>query len=263
MTQTMFEQDRFIVRLQQRLMGEKEIVAGWLSGSYGRKQADAYSDIDICLVYTDDKARAAAWESRRAFTHSILAYVPARSFDAGHVRPFFHVVIFSNGTKADFRFESQTQLEPNPWDGDIHILKDTDQWAARFQQASARLPFPQARTSGEALAALDEQFWVMFWDVYRQAQRGKPAKAFVEYIHLLAGVLPTVLKLLPAGDPAAHSLMELRYSLEADITRRHLHSLLAAYKQARQAIIQRQQLAYIPDTAFERQLERLLERLKT
>lgn len=256
----MFEQDRFIVRLQQRLIGESALVAGWLSGSYGRKQADAYSDIDICLVYPDDVTRAAAWEKRRAFTHSILAYVPARSFDAVHIRPFFHIVLFSNGAKADFRFESQVSLTPNPWDGDIHILKDTAQWAANFQQASARLPFPQARIDSEGLAALDEQFWVMFWDVYRQARRGKPAKAFVAYIHWLASILPTLLRLLPADDPAAQNLMDIRYNLEAEITRRHLYNLLMAYKQARAAIIHRQQLAYLPDLAFERQLERLLER---
>ncbi len=256
----MYEQERFIVRLQQRVAGEREIIACWLGGSFGRKSADLFSDIDICLVYPDDTARATAWEQRRDFIQSVLAYVPAKAFDADHIRPFFMVTLYSNGAKADYRFESQTSLRPNPWDADIHILKDSQGWAAAFQAASARLALPQPRLSSDELTALDNRFWVMFWDVYRQVRRGAPARPFPEYLRLLTAALPRLLEALPPEDPAAAPLIALHYSLDAPLTRQHLRQMLEAYLAARAALIRRYQLAFIPNEAFERQIIRLLDK---
>ena len=61
----MFEQDRVLVRLQQRVMSEGDIVACFLSGSYGRRENDAYSDMDVALVFADETARERAWRQRR------------------------------------------------------------------------------------------------------------------------------------------------------------------------------------------------------
>ena len=72
----------------------------------------------------------------RDFTHSVLAYVPAKSFDAAHIRPYFHIVLFSNGTKADFRYETAASLQPNGWDSELKILKDI-QLGCRFSVAAA------------------------------------------------------------------------------------------------------------------------------
>lgn len=256
----MYEQDRLVVRLQQRALAEAALAACWLGGSFGRKSADAFSDIDVCLVYADDDARAAAWRARRDFAQSVLAYVPAKSFDADHIRPYFHIALYSNGAKADFRFESQTSLAANPWDADIHILKDTAGWAAAFQAACARLATPQPRLSSDELATLDNRFWVMWWDVYRQVQRGAPAKPFPEYLRLLASTLPPLLAALPPQDPAYAPLIAAHYSLDAVLTQEHLRRLLQAYQAARAAVIRRQQLAFTPSEAFERQIGRLITR---
>ena len=78
----MFEQDRVIVRLQQRVLGEAAILTCFLAGSYGRRTADAYSDLDVVLVFAGEEERAAAFERRQEFAQSVLPYVPARSFDA-------------------------------------------------------------------------------------------------------------------------------------------------------------------------------------
>ncbi|MCO5194191.1 MAG: nucleotidyltransferase domain-containing protein [Anaerolineae bacterium] len=254
----MFEQDRFVVRLQQRVMREADIQVCCLSGSFGRNTADPYSDVDIVLVFDSDEARERAWANRRDFTHSVLAYVPAKSFDAAHIRPYFHIVLFSNGTKADFRYETPASLQPNGWDSELKILKDTSNWAAGFLQAAAGMGKTQPVISGRDLTALDERFWVMFWDVYRQVRRGDTVKPFGEYLNLLAATLPTLMQLLPPDDAAHRELVNLRYTLEADATLEHMRRLLSAYQLARTAVVNRYRIAYIADGAFERSVERAM-----
>jgi hypothetical protein len=257
----MFEQDRFVVRLRQRLLTEPTLQAAWLGGSFGRSREDDFSDIDICLVYADDASRDAAWQTRVTFCRSILAYVPAKSFDAVHIRPYLHCALYSNGAKADFRFESMTTLTPNPWDGEIKLLKDRDDgWAAAHQNASRRLALPRPHISGDELRALDERFWVMFWDVFRQVRRGTPGKPFVEYLRMLALTLPPLLDMLPAEDDAREKLIDLDYTLAAGTTLTHLRQLFEAYLAARGTLVQRHQIPFVPDGAFERQISRLLQR---
>ena len=42
----MFEQDRVLVRLQQRVISEGDIVACFLAGSYGRRETDRNAEHD-------------------------------------------------------------------------------------------------------------------------------------------------------------------------------------------------------------------------
>lgn len=254
----MFEQDRFVVRLQQRVVREADIQVCFLSGSFGRNTADPYSDIDIGLVFENEAARERAWNNRREFTHSVLAYVPAKSFDAAHIRPYFHIVLFSNGTKADFRYETLTSLQPTGWDSELKILKDACNWAPGFLQATSGMGKTQPVIGGRDLTTLDERFWVMFWDVYRQVRRGDTVKPFAEYLNLLATTLPTLMQLLPPDDAAHRELVNLRYTLEADVTLEHMRRLLSAYQVARTAVVNRYRIAYIADGAFERSVERAM-----
>jgi hypothetical protein len=128
----MFEQDRLLVRLQQHVLRERDILVCFLAGSYGRNTHDAYSDLDVALVFAGEAEREAAFGRRREFVRAVLPYVPAKSFDAVHVRPFFHIALYGNGAKVDYRYETQQLLRPNPWDRKIRILKDTDGWGENF-----------------------------------------------------------------------------------------------------------------------------------
>jgi signal-transduction protein with cAMP-binding, CBS, and nucleotidyltransferase domain len=89
----MFEQDRVLLRLQQRVLAEPEVLVCFLSGSYGRGEQDAFSDLDVAMVFADEDSRETAFEQRRDFVRSVLPYVPAKSFDAAHVRPYFHIAL--------------------------------------------------------------------------------------------------------------------------------------------------------------------------
>ena len=45
--------DALLARIASDLAKEERFAAGWLTGSYAREEADALSDIDICLVVAD------------------------------------------------------------------------------------------------------------------------------------------------------------------------------------------------------------------
>jgi predicted nucleotidyltransferase len=158
----MFEQDRVIMRLQQRVLTKSDILTCFLSGSFGRRTQDAYSDLDVALVFADLETREAAWQERRDFVQSVLPYVAAKSFDADHVRPYFHIALYSNGAKVDYRYETPETLSPNSWDRHMRILKDSDSWGETFQADSAQAFRPQPQISAEELTRLDNRFWIMF-----------------------------------------------------------------------------------------------------
>lgn len=255
----MYEQDRVLARLQQRVNREPAIKACFLGGSYGRRAADPYADLDVALVFADETARAAAFADRHAFVRSVVPYVPAKSFDADHIRPYFHIALYANGAKVDYRYETQTELQPNAWDREIRLLKDSDGWGAAFQAAAPletpRQPVPTAAE----LAALDNRFWVMFWDTWRQVQRGDMAKPFPVYVCLLTFSLPPLLGLLPPEASNHQALLKAVWDAPTT-TSAHLRALLDAYVAARTAVITRHHIPYSPDTTFESQLRRAMER---
>ncbi|HSG18202.1 MAG TPA: nucleotidyltransferase domain-containing protein [Anaerolineae bacterium] len=254
----MFEQDRVLLRLQQRVVAERQVLVCFLSGSYGRGVQDPYSDLDVALVYADDDSRAGAYERRREFVRSVLPYVPAKSFDATHVRPFLHIAVYSNGSKVDYRFETKDSLAPNPWDREIRLLKDDDGWGKAFQDSSLQLApsLPLPTTTAKDLASIDDRFWIMFVDVYRQVLRGDHDKPFTVYLQLLHFTLPELMRLLPVEEPARQALISVNYQRDARVTVKHLRQLLRTYLAAREAIIQRHRLVFVPDDAFERELQR-------
>jgi hypothetical protein len=256
----MFEQDRFIVRLQQSIMRETDVEVCFLSGSHGRRSEDAYSDVDVVLVFADAESRDAAWARRHDFVRSILPYVPARSYDAGHIRPHLHVALYSNGAKVDYRYEARGEIAPQPEDREIRILKESDHWAESYQAASARIIPTQTRIEAAELERIDNRFWALFWDVYRLLLRGNTRTPYTTYLELLYFTVPPLLRALPPEDPAHEGLVQAFYSREAVPTLQHLRGLFDAYRAARSAVIRRHHTAYVPDSAFERGIEQILQR---
>lgn len=254
----MFEQDRVLLRLQQRVLSETDILVCFLSGSYGRGAQDAFSDLDVALVFADEESRSSAFEVRREFVRSVLPYVPACSFDAAHVRPYFHIALYSNGAKVDYRYETKESLKPSVWDRDIRLLKDSDGWGENFQKSAQQFSKtrPMPSTTAAEMAAMDERFWIMFMDVYRQVLRGDFDKPFPVYLQLLYFTVPEFLRLLPQEEPARMALIGAAYQHDPEATAEHLRSLLDAYRAARAAIIRGHQLSYVPNAAFERELLR-------
>lgn len=256
----MFEQERVIVRLQQRVAAEPDILVCFLSGSFGRRTQDAFSDLDVALVFADEERRAVAYGRRREFAQSVLPYVPARAFDADHVRPYFFITLYSNGAKVDYRYETKDTLPPNPWDKELRLLKDSDGWGARFQATSAATRLPQPAITAAELTNLDNRFWVMLWDVYRLLRRGDYDKPYPIYLQLLHFTAPALLEVLPVEEPVRQAFMEIAYGRDTRATIEHLRQLLAAYLKARSAVVQRYNLLFTPDRAFETAIQNLLRK---
>lgn len=257
----MFEQERFIGRLQRHVQSETRVRVCFLSGSFGRRAADAFSDVDIALVYANAADRDAAWIERREFVRAVMPYVAVRSFDADHVRPHLHIALYSNGTKADYRFETMDSLAPNPADHELRILKDDNRWAETYQVASSRLAPSQPYISPAALTELDDRFWIMFWDVLRLLKRGDTNKPFPVYLQLLTFTLPPLLAALPPEEPARAALLRAQYGDQTAATLRGMDELMDAYVAARAAVIRRQNLVFPLNTAFEGEVRRLVSRL--
>jgi hypothetical protein len=253
----MFEQDRVIVRLQQRVMGDAAIQVCFLSGSYGRRTEDGYSNLNVTLVFADDLARESAWRGRWEFAKSVTPYVPCKSYDVGE---FLHAALYSNGSKVDYQFATRDGLQPNPAGRDLRVLKEDGGWAAEYQARCAQAVLTRPYFSGSELTALDERFWVMFWDVYRQILRGDRSKPFPAYLELLHLTLPPLLRTLPPEDPAYQGLLNAYYTQDMKATAANLRQLLAAYLAARAALVRRLNLPFNPDTAFESQIQRIVER---
>jgi predicted nucleotidyltransferase len=257
----MFEQERFVGRLQRHVLAEQDVVSCFLTGSFGRRGDDLYSDVDVVLVYEDGSTRDAAWAGRATFVKSVMPYVPVRFFDAGHVRPYFVVALYSNGTKVDYLFQTKGDILPSDTQREVRILKDTGRWAEQFQAEAARYSLPLPYLSAAELTELDDRFWVMVWDVMRQLKRGDTDKPFTVYLQLLSFTLPPLLNVLPPEEPARRPLVRALYSSDAPATMRALTELLDAYVAARAAVVRRGNLVFTPNTGFESELRRLIDRL--
>jgi hypothetical protein len=250
------------MRLQQRVLSESAILVCFLSGSYGRRTQDPYSDLDVVLVFGGEKEREVAYDGRREFVRSLMPYVPAKSFDAVHIRSFFHVALFANGAKVDFRYETVEVLKPSVWDRDIQLIKDKDGWGKRFQAEAEKLSSlpPRPTFTEKELVELDNRFWIMFMDVYRVLLRGDYDKPYPVYLELLSFTIPVLLHLLPAEEPARQLLSISHYDHETPATITHMCTLLDAYLDARGAVIRRYNLSFIPDQIFENAIIRLVNR---
>lgn len=255
----MFEQDRVLVRLQQRVLSEEEILVCFLTGSYGRGIQDSYSDLDVTLVFAEEDSRASYFEGRHNFAQSVLPYVPAKSFDATHIRPFFHIALYANGAKVDYLYETKTTLQPTPWVREIRILKDKDGWGQKFLDLSAQQPaaIPRPTISVQALKELDDRFWVMFMDIHRQLRRGDYDKPYGIYLQLLYFTVPELLDLLPEDIRARQGLIQSDYSHDPKANLQHFRELLVAYLEVRDAVVRHHQLNFTPDQNFEREILKL------
>jgi hypothetical protein len=257
----MFEQERFVGRLQRHAQADPAVRVCFLHGSFGRRVEDAYSDVDCVLVYAGAAERENGWAARQEFVKGVNPYVAVRSFDAGHVRPYLHVALYSNGTKSDFAFEHMDALAPAPIFREIRVLKDSNRWAEQLQAASSRLAPPQPYISPAELTELDNRFWVMLWDTLRLLKRGDADKPFAIYLQMLYFTLPPLLDALPPEEPARQALLKATYGGDVATTTRGLGELLDAYLAVRSAVIRRQNLMFPINTAFESEIRRLVERL--
>ena len=257
----MFEQDRVIGRLQRVVAALPAIKVCFLSGSFGRRAADDFSDLDAAFVFADEAQRAEAWARRQETAASIMPYVALKAFDGGQRRPYLYLVLLANGTMLELRYETKVSLLPNALDSHIRILKDDDHWAEEFEQRSAGLALSRPTMTSHELQVIDDRFWVMFWDVLRLVARGNTDKPFTTYLELMHSTLPPMLRALPRTDPTREALLQAAYSTDPAQTAVYLSQLLEAYTAARDVLVRAHHLQPVANQPFEREIRRLVTRL--
>ena len=257
----MFEQERVIGRLQRYVVTDPAIKACFLSGSFGRRAADAYSDIDVAIVYANEASRQRAWGDRAAMASAIMPYISSKAFDDDRRHPALYVVLLANGSKLDLRFETMEALQPDPWDAQIRILKDSDGWAERYAAQSISLAKPQPLITRDQLENIDNRFWVTYWDILRQVARGEVVIPFPAYLGLLHETIPPLLAALPDAEPARKTLVDAAYSTSAKATAAHLQHLLAAYLAARNVLVSHYHLQPVGNPGFEREIQSQIKKL--
>jgi predicted nucleotidyltransferase len=100
--------DRFV----EACSNDERIVAAFLGGSHGRGQADAYSDVDLCVIARDDAYEALVGD-RAGFVGRLGT--PLFFEDFGFTGLVFFVL--ADGTEGELFFGSEArleELEPGP-----------------------------------------------------------------------------------------------------------------------------------------------------
>src|SRR6266536_4476099 len=140
----------FVNRFVEACQADDRIVAAFLGGSNVKGTADAYSDIDLSLITTDEAYEE--FNSRReAFMRSLGEVLFLEDFDIPNI-VFF---IFSDGTEGELYFRSKSRLS-QIHSGPFRILVDK-------KNILAEAVFPAFEpSSSEQVEKLRRQIY-LFW----------------------------------------------------------------------------------------------------
>ncbi len=155
MTETQYRtlpqgQQAVVDRLVAVCQDDSRVVAAWLTGSYARGSADAYSDLDLCLITTDEAYEAFLAE-RGAFIRRLGEPLFLEEFD----RPGLTFFILADGTEGELatgREGDRRYLHTGPY---RTLLDKTG------VLAGGTLPWPAVATSEQLETLRRLVFW--FW----------------------------------------------------------------------------------------------------
>lgn len=108
----------FVERFVTACQADDRIVAAFLGGSYAKGYADAFSDIDLCVI-TTDQAFEELLEEREAFFRSLGDLVFLEDFGLPHTAFY----IFADDTEGELNFGREDRLD-QIHSGPFHPLLD-------------------------------------------------------------------------------------------------------------------------------------------
>jgi predicted nucleotidyltransferase len=97
--------ERLLVRIVAALQRNQRVVGAWLSGSFGRDEADEWADLDLHVAVED--AELASFLSERLDLYQAIGEVNLLQDEipgAGFVGDSFHLVIFDGALEVDWSF---------------------------------------------------------------------------------------------------------------------------------------------------------------
>jgi predicted nucleotidyltransferase len=141
-------------------------LGAFVSGSVATGTADQYSDLDLGLVFADDRSRARVWERRNDWEIAPWFH----RFDADHVKDHFVIYLYEPGVKADLNLYVPADL-PRPPGLRYEPLWDETGELARWAEEVAALPVPQPDWNDAVHE--EERFWGWLYFCVRHVQRGE------------------------------------------------------------------------------------------
>jgi lincosamide nucleotidyltransferase B/F len=213
----MLPQDIMIERLRQICQQDERLIAAMLYGSFTRKEADEFSDIDIVLFFADEslaKINQPTWVSQIAPVE--LYY--HNEFGNG-------VAIYTNLVRAEFHFDRASDMhkietwQGNAWFfslGDVVLIDGTGQ-LARHLQVLVGPPAPH--TTPQDIRFLCDSFlnWCLFGT--NVLARGERVRA-LEILNLVHGYLLRMVRLV---EGTAERWVSPTKALEAEISASAYH----------------------------------------
>ena len=140
----------FVDRFVSACLADDRIVAAFLGGSYAKGYADAYSDLDLCVITTDQSFEN-FFNTREAFLRSLGDLVFLEEF--GNPNSSFY--IFADDTEGELNFGNENCLD-QIHSGEFKTLLDK-----KNVLAEATFP-PFEPSSSEQMEKLRQEIYV-FW----------------------------------------------------------------------------------------------------
>lgn len=203
--------DALLARIVGMLEADQRVRAAWLSGSFGRGEADAWSDLDLHIV-VDDHLLAGFWSERDGLYIRVGQPVlvqpemESNSQAGGH----FQLVVYDGPLEVDWNIGPLSQAR----------RPSTSQMIVEHVAVTVHTPPPIAPTN--RLTWLDHQltfFWAMAPIAVKYIGRAQTRRA-VRQIDLLSGALVTLWRLVgDASEPDPGAAAANRV-LEPDLARR-------------------------------------------
>lgn len=140
--------DRFVAACQ----ADERVVAAFLAGSYARGTADAYSDLDLCVI-TTDAAYEAFFAQREAFLRQLGEPIFLEDYHGSGVN--LVCFMFAGGAEGELVFGRESDFQ-HMHEGPYTVLLDKKQLLADVVFAGYR---PDRAEQIETLHGLISWFW--------------------------------------------------------------------------------------------------------
>lgn len=189
--------DTLLAQVTTVLASDSRVVAAWLSGSFGRKAEDGWSDLDLHVAIEDD-AFPLFWDERDELYRElgcpllVQREMPSNAHDGGR----FQLVVYPGPIEIDWNF------------GPVSRARRTAETRVLFAHRDVPVDVPSRLTPEERLERANEAivfFWAMCPIAIKYAGRGESRRASSQ-IDLLTGTFTQLWRLMemPNGpDPFA------------------------------------------------------------
>jgi predicted nucleotidyltransferase len=184
-----------VERFVERLAPLDGVDAAFISGSVGRDEGEALSDLDLVLVAGDEGARAVL-QSRAPQLFAELGDVLVVT-QAVHITPTLWLGVLDGPLPVDLDIVGWEKEEPGAWLESFCIVKDAGGRLARIRQASQG---PHPGYDAEWLQGLSERWWRWMFYVAKDNKRGDWLTALGNFEFLRANAFRPLLRTL-AGLP--------------------------------------------------------------